>query len=36
VRVVLPRSLTPRQRDLLEQFNEDESKKLSSKSWWKG
>lgn len=36
VRVVLPRSLTPRQRDLLEQFNEDEGKKLSSKSWWKG
>eukprot|EP00967_Tisochrysis_lutea_P041896 scaffold50399_cov18-Tisochrysis_lutea.AAC.1 len=36
VRVVLPRTLTQRQRELLEEFDQDERKKLSSKSWWKG
>jgi DnaJ-class molecular chaperone len=36
VRVVLPRTLTPRQRELLEEFSQDEQRKLSSKSWWKG
>lgn len=34
--VVLPRSLTPRQRELLEEFSAEEGRKLSSKSWWKG
>ncbi|KAF5836754.1 molecular chaperone [Dunaliella salina] len=36
VRVVLPRTLTQRQRELLEEFNQDEQRKLSSRSWWKG
>lgn len=34
VRVVLPRTLTPRQRELLQEFEGDEQKKLSSKSWF--